>query len=217
MSGIEVVIVIGLVAAAVAAVIFLAPKVKGVGGERQDLDVSDSAYGNFIPIGRGRFKVAGDLVYARDLIVVKKTTGGGKKPKVTTFSYFLDGIYIMADASIFGPAKEIVKVWADTELIYDVTGLQELDVKDDVTLRFKLGDAIQEPDIMQVEDEGTLAQGFPFSVLIALDRFPLKYTSDRPPSLSAEIDFEKIDPSALGLEQTGPDTGTENPDTLGNN
>ena len=217
MSGTEIVIVIGLLAAAAAAVIFLAPKAAGIGAERQDLDVSDSAFGNFIPIGRGRFRVSGDLVYARELIVEEESSGGGKggAPSQKTFSYFLDGIYIMADASIFGPAKQIVKVWADTELIFDITGLEELDVKEDVTLRFKLGDAVQEPDIMQTEDEGTLAQGFPFSVLIALDRFPLKYTGDRPPSISAEIDFEEIAPFNFGLYLKAPDTGTIFPNETG--
>jgi len=212
MSGPEIILVIGLVAAAAAAVIFLAPKPKGVGQKRQDLEVSDSAFGNFIPIGRGRVRVTGDLIYARDLIVVESSSGGGKAgggaPSQKTFSYFLDGIYLMADASIFGPAKEVIRVWADTELIYDITGEQELDVKDDVVLRFKLGDAIQSPDIMQIEDEGSLAQGFPFSITIALDNFPLKYTADRPPSLSAEIDFEEIAALEFDIYEVAPDTGT---------
>ncbi len=216
MSGVEVVLVIGLVAAAAAAVIFLRPKNKGVGQERQDLEISDSAFGNFIPIGRGRVKLTGDLIYAREIIVeenkskVGKGGAGGGSPSQKTFEYFLDGIYILADASIFGPAKEFIKVWADTELIYDVTREQELDVKDDVIIRFKFGNENQEPDIMQIEDEGILAQGFPFSVLIALEKFPLKYSSDRPPSLSAEIDFERVTVITLVFELEGVDDHTDN-------
>lgn len=211
MSGIEVALVVGLVAAAAAAVILLRPNQKGLGKDRRDLEVTDSAYGNFIPLARGRVRLTGDLIYARDLVKRTKKTGGkGGAPSQKETSYFLTGIYLMGDASVFGPAVSFGEVWADTELIYDPTGQSATEAKGDITLRFMYGTEEQEPDIIQVEDEGDLAQGFPFSVCIVVELLPLKYSGDRVPSLSAIVDYENPSNSGpLGLTLTGPDTGTD--------
>lgn len=176
-------------AAATAFLLLFGPKVPSQ--NRREIELSDSAYGKFLPIGRGRVRIAGDLVWGRKVRSKGKKQGKGGGGGGKTYEYFFDGIYAIADASAFGPAKGILRVWADANLIYDATGESELDVKEDVTLRFRLGDAEQDPDPMQTADEGVLAQGFPGTILVALENFPLELSGSSIPNISAEVDYEQ--------------------------
>ncbi len=204
--------IVVIVAAVTVALLLLFPGQKIPGAQRRDIELTDSAYGRFLPIGRGRVRINGDLVWGRKVRAKEVKAQGGKGGGgggAGGFEYFADLIYAVSDASIFGPAKAILKVWANGNLIYDATGESELDVKTGVTIRFILGGMDQSPDVMQIEDENKWAQGHPGTILVALENFPLEHSSNNIPQLGVEVDYE----NEIGGEFTnfvGPE-GSDDP------
>jgi hypothetical protein len=100
-----------------------APKSKRQEGPRlQDLSVQGSSYGNFIPITYGSIRVAGNIIWATDIVerrTRKKVSGGkgGSSQKVTTFSYFSNFATLLCEGEI----TSVQRIWADGRLIYDTS------------------------------------------------------------------------------------------------
>lgn len=87
-----------------------------------DLRVSSSTYGVGIPHVWGTMRVSGNLIWAPDIKERKKKKKkkfggkGGIGGKATgEYEYFADFAYAICK----GPAQEIVRIWADGDLIYD--------------------------------------------------------------------------------------------------
>jgi hypothetical protein len=83
-----------------------------------DLSVAGATYGGVRPIGYGVHKVAGTMIWARDIIEVKSTRkeggsllGGGQK--ITEYRYY--GSFAVALAE--GPAAGVIRIWANDKLI----------------------------------------------------------------------------------------------------
>ena len=100
------------------------------GPRLQDKTVSSSAYGTSISIAYGTLRVPGNIIWSSGIEEVKNTeqhTSGGKgggsqsTQTVITYSYFASFAIAFAE----GPADGILRLWADSKLIYDKTGTTE--------------------------------------------------------------------------------------------
>lgn len=101
-----------------------------------DLKVSSSAYGQGIPIIYGTMRTTGNMFWATDFVEVKRNfKKGGKKEvsgdkkksdKKTEEAYEYYANFAMGLCA--GPVKEVLRIWADSNLIYDKYGKDEDDV-----------------------------------------------------------------------------------------
>ena len=89
-----------------------------------DLKVQVSTWGVSIPIMWGSMRMAGNVIWAQDLIETANTSSsgglfgkGGPSSESTTYSYSAN----MAVALCEGPITGIRKIWANGELIYNIS------------------------------------------------------------------------------------------------
>lgn len=110
--------------AAIAYQLFPPDPVKGP--RLADLKAQVSSYGGSIPRAWGTVRMAGNVIWASDLIETEKTDevgGKGGGQEVTTYSYSIN----CAVGICVGPIAGIRKIWADTELIYDVSDQADIE------------------------------------------------------------------------------------------
>jgi len=90
-----------------------------------DTDVTASSLGKIIPFHYGVTRCAGNVFWSAGLKEVKKTenVGGKGGPVATNITYE----YFASFSCAFGrgPAKDILRMWADGKLIYDATGYSD--------------------------------------------------------------------------------------------
>jgi hypothetical protein len=99
-----------------------------------DLKVSSSAYGQGIPLVYGTMRVTGNMFWATDFDEEKKyyKKGGkkevskGKKEKKAEEVYEYYANFAMGLAA--GQVKEVLRIWADSNLIYDKYGRDKEEV-----------------------------------------------------------------------------------------
>jgi len=114
------------------------------GGSRQgprvsDLKLTTSSYGMPIPRHFGRMRIAGQIIWATDLVEHRERQGGGKgKPSITTYSYTAS----FAVALSSRPIMSVGRIWADGKLLRGAAG----DLKTGGTLRVHTGAGDQPPD-----------------------------------------------------------------------
>lgn len=92
-----------------------APDIEGP--RLNDLDVGGSSYGREIPICYGTTKVAGNVIWATDLIETKHEESAKGGPDITTYSYS-QHLQVLVCA---GPVSGIRKIWANGRLIFDMS------------------------------------------------------------------------------------------------
>lgn len=92
------------------------PTIKGP--RLNDLKVSSSTYGVAIPEIYGTVRISTNLIWTTGIKETKKTRRAGKGgPKIETYSY--DASFALGLCK--GPIREILRIWADSKLIYDVS------------------------------------------------------------------------------------------------
>lgn len=189
-------------AAAIAGAYFIDSKLFGPGAQNQSFDqegprldsdqltVLSSTEGSSIIRGFGRFKAAGEVIWATRLEEVITTTtetqssGGGKggggggggtvTTTTTTYSYFAN----FAIGICEGPVGRLNRVWADGKL---------LDLKQ-YTYRFYNGSEDQTADSLIVSKMGTSdVPAYRGTAYIVFERMPLEHFGNRIPQLSFEI------------------------------
>lgn len=97
-------------------------KEKGEIARLDDLKVSSSTYGRGIPICYGTMRVTGNMFWATDFeeqlkYASPKDKGGKKGEKKGTPYYEYHANYAMMLCE--GPVEEVLRIWADSNLIYD--------------------------------------------------------------------------------------------------
>jgi hypothetical protein len=163
---------------------------KADGGSQQgprlgDRDVQTSAYGTPLPVVWGAYRLAGNIIWAKDIEEVATTKRVGsslfsKGTKVTTYTYF--GHF--ATAICRGPVGQFGKVWADGKLIYDPVS----DGKYDGYIRFYTGSEDQMPDPDIQADKGVDATpAFRGTAYLVFHDFPLVDFGNRIPVIHVEI------------------------------
>lgn len=156
-----------------------------------DLTVTDSAYGNMIPIVFGTQRVGGNIIWATDLAEQKKTRRsetGGKGGGGTQTN---DEIYYEYSASFAimfgeGEASELLRIWMDRKLIYSRFG--EALEKEGIQFEFYNGSEDQnvDPTIKAIDSDTPAYRGLCYAVFSNL---VLTDYGNRIPQITAEINF----------------------------
>lgn len=188
---------IGFIAGSLLGNALFAPKGQTVEGPRLgDLTVSSAAYGAPRTIGFGTVRQAGNVIWSSGVIEKKKKTkvSGGKgemasgpSTKQKTYTYFASFAQAFGD----GPADDVLRIWADSKLIYDKTGTTLHNKKSGLNFRFYPGTETQLPDptIMAYEGE-SMTPAFRGTVMIVFDNLPLADYGNRIPNITAEISYD---------------------------
>jgi hypothetical protein len=155
-----------VVGSAVGGVIFPGDRPAAEGPRLDDLQVQISSYGAAIPILHGTMRIAGNVIWSAPLKEIRSDTEEGGKGGVTLTEYRYFGTFAVAVCA--GPIDKILRIWADTKLIYNVTGTQsEEDASGGMApqrrvrrsnalqnMHIYIGDETQEPDIWIESYEG---------------------------------------------------------------
>lgn len=158
-----------------------------------DLQVQSSTYGRPIPIVYGNVRVAGNVIWATDIIEVRneETQGGGKGggPSVTTVTYEYFGRFAIGFCE--GEVEAVRKLWADGKLIMDLSSDNQGGKRWKGTLgnyRIYLGTETQDPDPLIEADKGAdSVPGHRGLVYVVFDDLPLRDFGNRIPNITAEI------------------------------
>lgn len=182
------------------------PTIKGP--RLNDLKVTSSTYGIAIPEIYGTTRVSGNLIWTTGIKETKHTRRAGKGgPKVTTYTY--DATFAVGLCK--GPITSILRVWADSKLIYDrsnnstrnplpvvnngITGptflsfiANKKDKKKNLMMRVYRGTEDQLPDSLMEADKGagnvSAHRGLAY---VVFERMQLADFGNRIPQLTFEI------------------------------
>jgi len=96
-----------------------------------DLKVQSSTYGNPIPIVYGSMRIAGNMIWARDIVETAHTTtqsgggkggGGGGSVTQTNYTYSQSFAVALCEGEIAG----VRKIWANGKLIYNLSDTADI-------------------------------------------------------------------------------------------
>jgi len=197
-------------------------QIKQEGSRVNDLLVTSSAFGSVRPIVYGRVRIAGNVIWATPIKEVKTTKKSGKGgmsgPSVTSTTYTYFGNFAVALCE--GPVDAVTRVWADSKLIFDMTGGGVSDVgpgggdlehwivdqtisSPNLKFRFYPGDEEQQPDPLIEADKGEgNVPGYRGTCYVVFEDLPLINFSNRLPNITCEVVKNK-DP-AYPLQQWVP-------------
>lgn len=160
-----------------------------------DLRVSSSSYGAPRAIGYGTIRQAGNMIWSSGIIEKKKTTKtsgkggsmmGAPAQKSVTYSYYAS--FAMAFGE--GPADDVLRIWADSKIIFDKRSTELNTRKFGLNFRFYPGDEEQLPDASIIAKEGAdNTPAFRGTVMIVFDTLPLSDFGNRIPNITAEIAY----------------------------
>lgn len=176
--------------AAIAYELFPPDPVKGP--RLADLKAQVSSYGGSIPRAWGTVRMAGNVIWASDLIETEKTEevgGKGGGPEVTTYSYSIN----CAVGICVGPIAGIRKIWADTELVYDVSDQADIEAQQasgEFKQYFQLytGSDTQLPDATMETALGVgNVPGYRGLAYVVFTGLPLEPYGNRLPNLEFEV------------------------------
>lgn len=155
-----------------------------------DTRVQTSTYGKVIPVGFGRIRLAGNIIWALDIQEVRNKVsvggkGGGKQTQYTYFAHFAIGL-------AEGPAVTVSRIWADKKIIYDMSGNSEKPRKYKYAdIRFYEGSATQLPDPMIEADLGVgSTPAFRGRVYVVFEDLPVADMGNRIPHMEFEVQFK---------------------------
>lgn len=107
----------------------------GLAKPLDSLLVTSSTYGSPINIGFGTMRVGGQIIFGKDLVQHRHKSYAGKGgPGVgfvsifapvttqTSYTYSWTGGVGICSTEFTGPISHILKIWADSKLVYDATG-----------------------------------------------------------------------------------------------
>ncbi len=182
------------------------------GPKLADTRVSTSTYGRPIPIGFGRVRIGGNIIWAKNLEDRPETVESGGKgglfsPSGSTTTHHYFGHFAVGIAE--GPAQSIRRVWFDKKVVYDSSGNSRRFWKyPGAGFRFYLGTETQLPDPFIQEDVGTAnAPGHRGLVYIVVESLPVADFGNSLPRL-IEIEVQFVSTTATSLvELPNPFTG----------
>lgn len=156
------------------------------GGRREgprltELRLSTSSYGTPIPRHFGRMRVAGQIIWATDLVERRDSQGGSKgSPSVTSYTYSAS----FAVALSSRPLRSVGRIWADGKLLRGEAG----DMKVGGTFRFHTGYGDQLPDPLIAAAEGANhCPAYRGLAYVVFEDLQLAEFGNRIPSLSFEV------------------------------
>ena len=162
-----------------------------------DLSVSASVYGKAIPVGYGTIRMPGNMLWTSGIREVenRQETGGGKggalggapAQEQVTYTYFASFAHAFAE----GPAEDVIRIWADSHLIYDKSSGTSATVRmNGLSFKFYEGSETQTPNGTIEADKGVgqvpAHRGLCY---IVFESLPLEKFGNRIPNITAEIAF----------------------------
>lgn len=155
-------------------------------GRMSDLKVQGANQGVAIPLVFGKVRIAGNIIFASGLKESSKSSGGGKRPRVTNYSYSSTFAVLIC----LGPIAKIRKIYADSEVIYDDTGMSPVLHKSIVPdhLRIYLGTDVQTPDDALVAETGLSTPAYTGRAYVVFEDLGLTPFGSRIPNLNFEVD-----------------------------
>lgn len=168
-----------------AGVLFPANRRNQGGHPLADKTIHGSGYGSTIPQVYGRFRIAGNIIDATELVPHKRSSGGSSAGNAVATSR----TFYTCSAAIAicrGPITSIDRIWAEDRLIYDVNQTPA-NVQGD-TITIYLGDEAQTVDPYWIGVHGTgntpAYRGLAYLQVVDLD---CSRWGNRLPSLTFEV------------------------------
>lgn len=171
------------------------PDIVQDGPRLSDLSVSTSSYGTAIPIHEGSTRTQANLIWGPDIKeTVTSTTeeigkgGGGGSVTTNSFTYSADMAWSFGE----GVAKDVLKIWANSKLIFDKTGSGLTSSK--YKFRFYTGDETQVADPLIEAREGVgNVPAFRGTTYMVCEDWPLADFGNGRPNVTALIAYEATD------------------------
>lgn len=166
-------------------------KPKGREGPRlADLKVQASTYGQQIPQLFGTMRVAGNVIWATDLIERRSKRGGGKgRPSTTEYSYAVSLAVALSSRSI----RRIGRIWADGNLLRGSSGT----FQERCAFRWYDGSEDQAADPLIASALGIAsASAFRGCAYAVFEELELGAFGNRIPSLTFEVEADAADVDA---------------------
>lgn len=190
-------------------------------GRLNDLRVTASTFGGGVAEVDGSARVGGNVIWASDIVEVRKEEEqggkGGGGTTIVSFEYF--GNFAVALAE--GPVDAVRRIWADNKLIADLSDQNQGPrfKYGEQRTRIYLGTTTQQPDPLLEADEGAgNVPGYRNTVYVVFDRLPLKDFGNRLPQISAEIVVDASDTFPVTAHNVGtpfaPEYWQSSPDGL---
>lgn len=158
-----------------------------------DLKITSTTYGAVINRVYGSYRVGGNMIYASDIKETKHVReeevgkGGSETYEVITYTYAVD----MAIAFCEGEVDDVIRIWADSVLIYDINqggytaAFKESEEKSGKIQLYK-GSSTQSIDwFLQSQDSDSPA--YRNVCYIRFKDFQLEMFGNRIPNITAEI------------------------------
>jgi len=193
---------VGWAAGSAIAGVFFPPDLGNVvseGARLNDLKITNADYGAIMPKSYGTVGgIGGTVIWAEEIEEEKITNSqevggkGGGGGTVTSIEYKYYGTFAVAFGE--GEAVEVLRIWADSKIIYDAR--EDADSGGTIFdsgftgFTFYPGSETQEVDPLIAADQGDLANANRGVCYIVFDRLPLQNFGNRLPNITAEIKFE---------------------------
>jgi hypothetical protein len=172
-------------------------KIFGSRGTREgprltELKITTSSYGAPIPRHFGRMRVAGQIIWATDLVEHKESQGSKGSPSVTNYTYSASFAVALSSRRVLS----IGRIWADGKLLRGEAG--DLKTAGSLRLHAGTGDQALDPLIAAAEGAGQCPayRGLAYAVFEDLQ---LSDFGNRIPSLTFEVLSDQAELSLADL------------------
>lgn len=156
-------------------------------GRLDDLRVTGSAYGAFVPQIYGRGRVGGNIIWATNLLErkTKKKTGGkgSSGAKVNVYTYSVN----MAVLLCRGPISSIRRIWGEDKLIYDGVNSPGVALPANVHIYYGTEDQLSSSVIEAELGVGNVPAYRGYAYLV-FETFDLTPWGGRIPNITVEVD-----------------------------
>lgn len=150
------------------------------GPRLSEFPLTTSSYGLPLPRHFGRMRVAGQIIWATELVENREQLSSGKgSPSVTTYSYSAS----FAVALSSRPLQAVGRIWADGKLLRGEAG----DLKTAGCFRFHSGYGDQAPDPLLAAAEGPACPAYRGLAYVVFEDLQLAEFGNRIPALTFEV------------------------------
>lgn len=172
-------------------ILFPPPPIINEGPRMGDLTISSSAYGAAIPWVWGTTRVAGNMIWSSGIREQenRERVGGKGGPAQYNVTYTYFSSFAIAFAAT--RADRVLRIWADSKLIYDDTNASSevLEIPG-LKFRFYRGTEEQLPDgLMEAKDGAGRVPAYRGLCYIVFEELALQEFGNRVPNITAEIVF----------------------------
>jgi len=170
-------------------VLFAPETVQNEMPEIEGVSVQSSVYGRVIPLLYGANRLAGNIIWYPGYKVDTSTETSGTtwgKGGSTTTSHTYTASFAIAFGQ--GPMAELLRLWADGELFYDMTGHSPVVALEPVNMEVFLGTEDQEPsDVIEGYEGVGEVPAYRGLAYIVFEDFPIDKYGQRIPNITAEF------------------------------